>query len=95
MGAVELDALITDRPEYREGMKAYTPKADAIATMKKYPRKVQIDAFFATWCPHCKEYMPKFLRVMSEVRNPNIKVNLYGVPKGFSLELADTFQAVK
>jgi len=84
VGAVELDALITDRPEYREGMKAYTPKADAIATMKKYPRKVQIDAFFATWCPHCKEYMPKFLRVMSEVRNPNIKVNLYGVPKGFS-----------
>ncbi len=84
VGAVDLDALVADRPEYREGMKAYTPKMDAIEAMSKYTKKVQIDAFFATWCPHCKEYMPKFLRVMSEVKNPHIKVNLYGVPKGFS-----------
>jgi thiol-disulfide isomerase/thioredoxin len=84
VGAVAMDELISDRPEYREGMREYTPAADSIAVMTKYTKKVQIDAFFATWCPHCKEYMPKFLRVVSEVKNPNIKVNLYGVPKGFS-----------
>jgi hypothetical protein len=28
--------------------------------------------------------MPKFLRVMSEAKNPKIKLNLYGVPKGFT-----------
>lgn len=84
VGAVEMDALLADRPEYREGMKEYTPKAESIATMAKYQRKVQIDAFFATWCPHCKEFMPKLLRVLSDTKNPNIRVNLYGVPKGFS-----------
>jgi thiol-disulfide isomerase/thioredoxin len=84
VGAVEMDALVADRPEYREGMKEYTPSQESIAAMNKYAKKVQIDAFFATWCPHCKEYMPKFLRVMSEVKNSNIKVNLYGVPKGFT-----------
>jgi thiol-disulfide isomerase/thioredoxin len=84
VGAVEMGALIADRPEYREGMKGYAPQADSITTMNKYAKKVQIDAFFATWCPHCKEYMPKFLRVVSELKNPNIKVNLYGVPKGFT-----------
>ena len=84
VGAVEMDALLSDRPEYRAGMKEYTPSQESIAAMNKYTKKVQIDAFFATWCPHCKEYMPKFLRVMSEVKNPNIKVNLYGVPKGFT-----------
>ena len=84
VGAVDLDALVTDRPEYREGMKAYSPDPASIATMGKYAKRVQIDAFFATWCPHCKEYMPKFLRVMSEAKNPNIKLNLYGVPKGFT-----------
>jgi thiol-disulfide isomerase/thioredoxin len=83
IGAVDLDTLVTDRPEYREGMKAYGPDAASIATIDKYGKKVQIDAFFATWCPHCKEYMPKFLRVMSQVKNPNIRLNLYGVPKGF------------
>jgi len=84
VGAVEMDALVADRPEYREGMREYAPKGESIAALNKYTKKVQIDAFFATWCPHCKEYMPKFLRVVSEVKNPNIKVNLYGVPKGFT-----------
>jgi len=84
VGAVEMASLVADRPEYREGMKVYEPNAESVATMNKYGKKVQIDAFFATWCPHCKEYMPKFLKVMSEVKNPNIKLNLYGVPKGFS-----------
>jgi thiol-disulfide isomerase/thioredoxin len=84
VGAVEMETLISDRPEYREGMKEYTPQHESIATISKYAKKVQIDAFFATWCPHCKEYMPKFLRTMSEVKNPNIKLNLFGVPKGFT-----------
>jgi thiol-disulfide isomerase/thioredoxin len=83
VGAVEMDALLNDRPEYREGMKAYNPDAASIASIGKYAKKVQIDAFFATWCSHCKEYMPKFLRVMSQAKNPNIKLNLYGVSKQF------------
>jgi thiol-disulfide isomerase/thioredoxin len=84
VGPVEMAALVSDRPEYREGMKAYSPDPSAITRINKYGKKVQIDAFFATWCPHCKEHMPKFLRVMSDAKNPNIKLNLYGVPKGFS-----------
>ena len=84
IGPVEMPALVADRPEYREGMRAYSPDATAIARINKYGKKVQIDAFFATWCSHCKEHMPKFLRVMSEVKNPNLKLNLYGVPKGFT-----------
>jgi thiol-disulfide isomerase/thioredoxin len=86
IGPVDMETLVADRPEYREGMKAYTPDAASIAAMHKYGRKVQIDAFFATWCSHCKDHMPKFLRVLSEARNPNIKLNLYGVPKGFTQE---------
>ena len=84
VGAVDMEALIADRPEYREGMKAYVVKTDSLDVINKYSHKIQIDAFFATWCPHCKEYMPKFLKVMSQVKNPNLKLNLYGVPKGFS-----------
>lgn len=84
IGQVDMSALAADRPEYREGMKAYTPDPTSIAALNKYAKKVQIDAFFATWCPHCKEYMPRLLRALSEVKNPNIKLNLYGVPKGFT-----------
>jgi hypothetical protein len=30
--------------------------------------------------------MPKFLRVMKDAANPNIKLTLIGVPKGFGAE---------
>ena len=86
VGPVDLETLVTDRPEYREGMKAYVAKTDSLDAIHKYTHKLQMDAFFATWCPHCKEYMPKFLKVMSQVKNPNLKLNLYGVPKGFGKE---------
>lgn len=82
-GPVTFDRLVDDRPEYRAGMRAYAPLADPIASINKFGKKVEMDAFFATWCGHCKEYMPKFLRAMQDVKNPNVKVNLIGVPKNF------------
>jgi len=83
IGEVSFDDLIKDRGEYRAGMKAYVPDPKSIAAINKYDKAVQIDAFFGTWCTHCKAYMPRFLRVMQDVKNPKIKLNLYGVPKNF------------
>jgi thiol-disulfide isomerase/thioredoxin len=85
-GPVTFDRLIDDRPEYRAGMAGYTPHPESIAAISKFGKKVEMDAFFATWCGHCKEYMPKLLRVLKEVRNPNLKINLVGVPKNFGAE---------
>jgi thiol-disulfide isomerase/thioredoxin len=84
VGPTTIDTLVAERSEYREGIKAYVPDAGSIAAITKYTKPVEIDAYFATWCPHCKEFMPKFLRVMRDARNPRIKLNLVGVPKGFS-----------
>lgn len=85
-GPVALAALMEDRPEYRAGMKTYTPDPGSIASIGKYGRRVEIEAYFATWCSHCKDYMPKFLRVMQDAKNPKIKLDLVGVPKNFGKE---------
>ncbi len=82
-GSTTIGELETDRPEYREGIKAYKPDPDAISFLKKYGKPVEIDAYFATWCPHCKIYMPKLLRAMKDATNPKITLNLVAVPKGF------------
>ncbi|HEU4401305.1 MAG TPA: thioredoxin family protein [Candidatus Polarisedimenticolia bacterium] len=84
VGQVTIDYLIADRPEYRAGMKAYTPDAASVAAIGKYPKPVELEAYFATWCPHCKEFMPKFLRVIQDAKNPKIRLNLVGVPRGFT-----------
>jgi thiol-disulfide isomerase/thioredoxin len=86
VGPVEFDALVADRIEYREGMKAYSPNKTAVDAIKANKKPVEIEAYFGTWCPHCKLYMPKFLRVIQDAANPNIKLKLVGVPKNFGAE---------
>jgi thiol-disulfide isomerase/thioredoxin len=86
IGPVALDSLLADRPEYREGSRLYQPEKTAMESIRQWKQPLEIEAFFATWCPHCKEYMPKFLRVMKDAANSNIKLTLIGVPKGFGLE---------
>ena len=86
VGEVGMDALLADRMEYREGMKKYTPDAVAMDSIKAWKKPMEVEAYFATWCPHCQMYMPKVLRVLKDANNPNIKVTLVGVPKGFGQE---------
>lgn len=86
VGEVGMDALLADRMEYREGMKRYTPDAVAMGAMKAWKKPLEVEAYFATWCGHCQMYMPKLLRVLKDAGNPNIKVTLVGVPKGFGAE---------
>ena len=83
VGPVAFDRLIADRPEYREGMKSYAPDTESIEAIRKYSKGTEIEAYFATWCSHCKDFMPKFLRVIQDARNPRINLKLVGVPKGF------------
>jgi len=85
-GEIGLDALLADRLDYREGVKRYTPDAVAMDAIKSWKKPLEIEAYFATWCPHCQMYMPKLLRVLKDANNPNIKVTLVGVPKNFGME---------
>jgi thiol-disulfide isomerase/thioredoxin len=86
VGPVELNALFADRAEYREAARLYTPDRVAVEAIRQSKKPLEIEAFFATWCQHCKVFMPKFLRVMKDAANPNIKLTLIGVPKGFGAE---------
>jgi thiol-disulfide isomerase/thioredoxin len=67
-------------------MKAYIPHPESIAAIGRFAKPVEIECFFATWCGHCKEYMPKLLRVLQDARNAKIDTNLIGVPKNFGKE---------
>jgi thiol-disulfide isomerase/thioredoxin len=84
-GPIAFDLLVVDRPEYRAGMKAYTPHPESVQAIRNSGKAIEIEAFFGTWCGHCKEYMPKFLRVVEECKSA-IKLSLVGVPKGWTSE---------
>ena len=86
VGVIEFDALLADRSEYREVMKRYEPDQASMATLNSSSKSVEIEVFFGTWCAHCKRYMPKLLSVVDQVKNPNFKVRLVGVPRNFGTE---------
>lgn len=83
VGPVGFDTLVAERPDYREGMKQYRPNLEAVERIRKSKTPITIEAYFGTWCSHCRMYMPKFLRVMQDAANPSIRLTLVGVPKGF------------
>jgi thiol-disulfide isomerase/thioredoxin len=86
IGPIPLDALLADRAEYREAGRLYNPEKTSMEAIHKSKKPIEIEAFFGTWCQHCKLFMPKFLRVMKDADNPNIKLTLIGVPRNFGTE---------
>lgn len=86
VGEVTVADLLSDRPEYRAAMKHYTPDETAMREVSSYGKKVKVDIYFGTWCPHCKKYMPKILRIATDAGNSNIVFNPVGVPKNFGSE---------
>jgi thiol-disulfide isomerase/thioredoxin len=78
--------LLATLPEYVSASKAYTPNAASIAALKKISKPVTIHVVFGSWCPHCRQHVPLMLKVESEVKNPNLKFEYYGIdtpPEGW------------
>jgi thiol-disulfide isomerase/thioredoxin len=86
VGEVALDELLADRAEYRAAMSSYTPDETAMRAVRSYDKPVKVDIYFGTWCPHCKKYVPKILRIANDAGNSKIVFNPVGVPKNFGTE---------
>jgi thiol-disulfide isomerase/thioredoxin len=86
VGEVAIDELLVDRAEYRAGMSNYTPDETALRAVSSYDKPIKIDIYFGTWCPHCKKYVPKILRIANDADNNQIVFNPIGVPKNFGAE---------
>jgi len=41
---------------------------------------VRIEVFFGSWCPHCREIVPQFLKSIQSIGNHGFEVTLTGVP---------------
>lgn len=80
-GIVEAQHLVTDLNEFAEGYKSYQVDTAAIAPLKKVTEPTEIVVIIGTWCPDCHRETPRFIRIMEEVANPNIKVTYIGVDR--------------
>ena len=79
---VPLGVLLAHSPVYASLRDQYKPKKASIEYLKNYKKKVEIVVMFATWCPTCKQMVPRLLRVLQDAKNNNFTMRLCGIAMG-------------
>jgi thiol-disulfide isomerase/thioredoxin len=83
LGTQKVTDLEAYSPLYDKGAAAYKPDPAVIAELKKQPQLVLLKVYFGSWCPHCKQEVPKLVRVEKELAGSSIHIEYYGLPPGF------------
>lgn len=73
-------------PLYERGARAYQPDGTALAALKDLKEPVLVQIYFGSWCPHCKQEVPKVVRVDDELTGSQIRFEYYGLPSPFGDE---------
>jgi thiol-disulfide isomerase/thioredoxin len=83
VGTTNIAEIFNHNPLYKRGMDEYRPNADAVSALKGVTSKAVIEVWFGSWCPHCQQVVPRFLKALQAAGNPNIDVVYHGVPRDF------------
>jgi thiol-disulfide isomerase/thioredoxin len=84
VGEVSESIIYAHSPDYGILRDQYKPNKAALDFLKKYNKKTDVVVMFATWCPTCKKVLPRFLRIMKEIKNPNFSMKFIGIAMGGS-----------
>lgn len=83
VGETTMDEVYAKNPIYRRGMEEYTPASEAVSSLRGIQKKATIEVWFGTWCPHCKEVVPRLVKTLQAAANPNLEVRYFCVPRNF------------
>lgn len=86
LGPHSVQELVSDRPNFGDGIKTYQPEATAVSYLKSYDKPTEIEIFFGSWCPVCEAWVPKFLKSLQQAGNSKIQVSLIGVSRDFNTD---------
>ncbi len=83
VGLLPLETLLAKK-EYALAARQYTPNGAALSLLRTAQRPVEVVVFFGTWCSYCKKWLPRLIRTIQDVNNPNITVRYYGIDEDYS-----------
>jgi thiol-disulfide isomerase/thioredoxin len=61
----------------------YRPSPVEVRALQQTRQPVRVRVFFGSWCPHCKEIVPRILQAAKSLEGTPIKFEYYGLPLGF------------
>lgn len=71
-------------PEMKTEKEQYTPDSTAISELKAFDKNINILVMLGTWCSDSRREVPRFLKVMEQIKNNNIHFELYGLDRAKS-----------
>lgn len=80
-GIVSTDTLAKDLPGYSAEYQAYKTDSAKIDALKALTEPTEVVVIIGTWCPDCHRETPRFMRIIEQANNPNIKVSYIGVDR--------------
>lgn len=80
-GIVPAQTLVTELSEFGEGYQTYQVDTAAIEPLKAITEPTEIVVIIGTWCPDCHRETPRFIRIIEQLNNPNVKVTYIGVDR--------------
>lgn len=75
---------LKENPAWARKARLYEPSAAHLEILRSLDLKnIRVKTFFGSWCPHCKEIVPRILRVADELQGTGIRFEYYGLPRSF------------
>jgi thiol-disulfide isomerase/thioredoxin len=84
LGAQDLAGMEDYDPSYGRLAAQYEPSGSAMAALAKQSDEVVVKVYFGTWCPFCRRYVPRMMKVAGEMEGSRVKVDFYGLPRQLS-----------
>jgi thiol-disulfide isomerase/thioredoxin len=83
LGAKKAADLEAYSPIYDRGAASYLPNGPAMAALKAQTNPILVKIYFGSWCPHCKQEVPKAVRVERDLAGSSVHFEYFGLPQGF------------
>src|SRR5688500_14726414 len=74
LGAQKLEALVSYSPEYGRLAAEYQPSSPIVERLRKQPLPIEVQVYFGSWCPFCKQMVPRVMKVAQQLQGSRIQV---------------------
>jgi thiol-disulfide isomerase/thioredoxin len=94
VGELTRAQLASRQPGYPRRAAIYPPDSASVQMLATVEGRIEIVAFFGTWCSTCKESLSALLKTLDEAGNANIELTLVGMDEDMvePLELITNFE---
>jgi thiol-disulfide isomerase/thioredoxin len=86
LGRQDTRSMLGYSPEYVYRARQYQPSEPMLRALKQVSQPVTVKVYFGSWCPFCKENVPRLLRVAEELEGSKVGFEYYGLPTPFGNE---------